>query len=139
MKSLAAAKAALEKKASDLIVYDVRGLTTIADYFIICSGDSLRQVRAIRDHVEEILSKKGCHPYSTEGENTGRWVLMDYSDLVVHVFKNEVRGFYALERLWGDAPQLEVEEGKAPIRPLPAKKIAAGGSVRRKRGGVEGL
>ena len=95
-KSLLAAKAALDKKAGDLVVFDVRGLTTIADYFIICSAESHRQVRAIRDHIDDILSRRGCRPYGTEGEETSRWILMDYSDLIVHIFKEEVRAFYAL-------------------------------------------
>lgn len=120
-----AARAALDKKAADLIVYEVAGLTTIADYFILCSAESVRQVRAIRDHVEDTLSQRGCHLFSTEGEATCRWILMDYSDLIIHIFKEEVRRFYALERLWGDAPRLEVVDGAAPGAPWQARKRKA--------------
>lgn len=124
----------MDKKASDLVVFKVGGLTTVADYFIICSAESHRQVRAIRDHVEATLSKHGCRLFSTEGEETGRWILMDYSDLILHIFKDDVRPFYALERLWGDAPQLEVPLDAAalpPGRPQPAKRQSA--TVRRRK------
>ncbi|HTN42305.1 MAG TPA: ribosome silencing factor [Nitrospiria bacterium] len=124
-----AAQAALEKKASDLIVFKVGGLTTVADYFVICSADSQRQVRAIRDHIDDTLSQRGCHLFSTEGEATGRWVLMDYSDIVVHIFKEEIRSFYALERLWGDAPRLDLK------RELQAGFERHVGKVKAARGG----
>ncbi|HEY5595510.1 MAG TPA: ribosome silencing factor [Nitrospiria bacterium] len=133
-KSLLAAKAALDKKASDLIVFEVGGLTTVADYFIICSAESHRQVRAIRDHIEDALSKHGCHLFSAEGEETGRWILMDYSDLIIHIFKDDVRSFYALERLWGDAPRLDLPldaEALPPGLPQPAKRLGA--AVRRRK------
>lgn len=81
----------------------------MADYFLICSADSERQVRAIRDHVDDTLSRKGYHLFSTEGEKTFTWLLMDYSDLIVHIFKKDVRQYYSLERLWGDAPRLDLE------------------------------
>ncbi len=123
-KTLLAARAALEKKAGDLIIYDVSAITPMADYFIICSGDSHRQVRAIRDHIDEALAEKGSHPFSTEGENTCRWILMDYSDLIIHIFKEEVRRFYSLERLWGDAPQLDVNERHEPAGAARMKKAA---------------
>jgi ribosome-associated protein len=125
-KSLLAAQAALDKKASDLIVFEVGGLTTVADYFIICSAESHRQVRAIRDHIDAMLSKQGCRLFSTEGEETSRWILMDYSDLIIHIFKDDVRSFYALERLWGDAPRLEVPLDAAVLPsglPQPAKRL----------------
>jgi len=124
----------LDKKASDLIVFEVGGLTTVADYFIVCSAESHRQVRAIRDHIDATLSKQGCRLYSTEGEETGRWILMDYSDLIVHIFKDDVRPFYALERLWGDAPRLEVASDAAAVPsglPQPAKRVSA--AVRRRK------
>jgi len=121
----------LEKKASDLIVFKVGGLTTVADYFVICSAESQRQVRAIRDHIGDTLSQRGCHPFSTEGEATGRWVLMDYSDIVIHIFKEEVRSFYALERLWGDAPRLDLKRELQPgFEPQVGKIKAAKGGRR---------
>jgi len=134
---LRAAQAALEKKASDLIVFKVGGLTTVADYFVICSADSQRQVRAIRDHIDDTLSQRGCRPFSTEGEATGRWVLMDYSDIIVHIFKEEIRPFYALERLWGDAPRLDLKrEFQAGFEPQVGKVKAAkgGGRLRANKG-----
>ena len=128
----------MDKKSSDLIVFKVGGLTTVADYFIICSAESQRQVHAIRDHIEDTLSKHGCRLFSTEGEETGRWILMDYSDLIVHIFKDDVRSFYALERLWGDAPRLDLPSdvrmdtkiALPPGLPKPAKRL---GSVVRRR------
>lgn len=116
----------MDKKASDLVVFEVGGLTTVADYFIICSAESHRQVRAIRDHIEDALSKHGCHLFSAEGEETSRWILMDYSDLIIHIFKDDVRSFYALERLWGDAPRLEAPLDAAALpsgMPKPAKRL----------------
>lgn len=132
-----AAQAALEKKASDLIVFKVGGVTTVADYFVICSADSQRQVRAIRDHIDDTLARRGCHLFSTEGEETGRWVLMDYSDIIIHIFKEEVRPFYALERLWGDAPRLDLKrELQAGFEPQVTKVKAAkgGGRLRANKG-----
>ncbi len=92
------------------MIFEVAGMTTVADYFLICSADSERQLRAIRDHIEDILSENGFKPFSSEGEGTLRWILMDFSDLIVHVFKKDVREFYGLERLWGDAPQIDVDQ-----------------------------
>jgi len=127
----------LDKKAGDLVVFDVRKLTTIADYFIICSAESQRQVRAIRDHIDVTLSKQGCPLYSAEGEEGSRWILMDFSDVIVHIFKDDVRPFYALERLWGDAPRLDVrmdpEGGLPAVQPKPVKRLSArAGGVRRR-------
>lgn len=99
-------------------------LTTVADYFIICSAESQRQVRTIRDHIDDTLAERGCRLFSTEGEEASRWIVMDYSDLVVHIFKEELRTFYSLERLWGDAPQLNVSEGIRSGRIVRAKKAA---------------
>jgi len=127
----------LEKKASDLIVFKVGGLTTVAEYFVICSAESHRQVRAIRDHIDDTLSRQGCHLYSTEGEETGRWILMDYSDILVHIFKEDVRSFYALERLWGDAPRLDLKrELPNGLEPQVSKLKAAkeGGRLRANKG-----
>jgi ribosome-associated protein len=107
---LLAAKAALEKKASDLVIFHVAKLTTIADYFLICSAESQRQVKAILDHVDTTLAGAGESPFSVEGDGALLWVLLDYSDLIIHIFKEEIRPFYALERLWGDAPRINPHE-----------------------------
>ena len=101
---------ALEKKARDLVVLEVRELTSIADYFIICSGSSDRQVQSIAQGIEENLSETGHSPLSVEGANRGHWVLMDFSDVIVHIFYEPVREFYDLEGLWGHAPRVELPE-----------------------------
>ncbi len=129
----------MDKKVSDLIVFYVGGLTTVADYFIIGSAESHRQVRAVRDHIEDTLSKHGCHLFSTEGEETCRWILMDYSDVIIHIFKDDVRSFYALERLWGDAPRLDLpldarSDAKVALPPgLPQPAKAALHAANRSR------
>jgi len=104
------ARFALEKKACDLVVMEVRELTSIADYFIICSGRSDRQVQSIAQGVDENLSAAGLSPLSVEGTNRGHWVLMDFSDVIVHIFYEPVREFYDLDGLWGDAPRIELPE-----------------------------
>ncbi|HJU61708.1 MAG TPA: ribosome silencing factor [Candidatus Binatia bacterium] len=109
-KTLLLARFALEKKACDLVVMEVRELTSIADYFIICSGRSDRQVQSIAQGIEENLSESGIAPLSVEGANRGHWVLMDFSDVIVHVFYEPVREFYDLEGLWGHAARIELPE-----------------------------
>jgi ribosome-associated protein len=89
---------------------EVRELTSIADYFIICSGRSDRQVQSIARGVEENLQRAGIPPLSVEGANRGHWVLMDCSDVIVHIFYEPVRGFYDLDGLWGHAPRVELPE-----------------------------
>ena len=101
---------ALEKKARDLAVLEVRELTSIADYFIICSGSSDRQVQSIAQGIEENLSEAGHSLLSVEGANRGHWVLMDFSDVIVHIFYEPVREFYDLDGLWGHAPRVELPE-----------------------------
>ncbi len=98
--------AILGKKAENIIVLDVRGLTSVADFFIVCSGRSNRQVAAIADFVERNLKKKGMKPLSVEGKNEGLWVLLDYGDVIIHVFYESVRKFYDLEGLWSDAKRI---------------------------------
>ena len=107
-KAILSAIAAKEKKASDILVLEIKGLTTIADYFIICSGLTSRQVKAVAEAVEEKLSKKATYPSHIEGLPDARWILMDYGDIVVHIFDEETRKYYELEKLWGDAPEVEI-------------------------------
>ena len=102
---------ALERKASDVVVLDHRGISTATDYFVIASGNSDVQVKAISDHVRDELKKDSVRPEHLEGLRGGRWVLMDYVDFVVHVFHPQAREFYQLERLWGDAPRWDVPMG----------------------------
>jgi ribosome-associated protein len=109
-KTLLATRSALEKKAHDLAVFEVRELTSIADYFIICSGRSDRQVQSIAQGIEEDLRRAGLTPLSIEGAARGHWVLMDFCDVIVHIFYEPVRRFYDLDGLWGDAPRVELPE-----------------------------
>lgn len=95
------------KKGSDVKILDLRGLTPISDYFIICSADSDVQVRAIADEIDNRLHEEGIRLWHKEGYKGLNWVLLDYVDVVVHVFRKSVREFYNLERLWGDAPVVE--------------------------------
>jgi len=115
---LLAAQAAASKKAADIVILDVGKLIGITDYFVICSGANERQVSSIVDEIEKTLRGVGAKPHRREGEREQRWVLLDYFDLVVHVFHAEERDFYDLERLWKDAPRLEFE---------PADEEVAGG------------
>jgi ribosome-associated protein len=114
-KVLLLTRSALEKKARDLVVLGVRELTSIADYFIICSGSSDRQVQSIAQGIEEKLSEAGHSALSVEGANRGHWVLMDFSDVIVHIFYEPVREFYDLDGLWGHAPRAELPEPYATL------------------------
>jgi len=96
---------ALERKALDVAVLDLRGISSATDWFVIASGNSDVQVKAIADHVVEELKKEGVRAQHVEGMTGGRWVLIDYVDFVVHVFHPQARAFYQLENLWGDAPR----------------------------------
>jgi ribosome-associated protein len=107
--AVAIAKAALDKKAEDVTVLDVRGLTGYADYFVVMTADSDRQASAIADHVEQTMKTAGISKVGVEGYETGRWILIDYGDVVAHVMSKESRGFYDLEGLWADAPRFQVE------------------------------
>jgi ribosome-associated protein len=107
--AVAIAKAALDKKAEDVMVLDVRGLTGYADYFVLMTADSDRQASAIADYVEEAMKTAGVSKVGVEGYETGRWILMDYGEVVAHVMSRESRGFYDLEGLWADAPRFAVE------------------------------
>ncbi len=102
-------KVILARKAVGVVVLDVHELTSLADYFIICSGKSNRQVSAIADHVQRELKTAGIRPLSVEGAREGHWVLMDYGYVIIHVFYEPVRLFYDLEGLWADAPRLKTE------------------------------
>lgn len=104
-----AARALYDGKGSDVIVLDVRDVTLIADYFVIASGSNPRHVRALADRLLK-TSDEIRKPMHVEGYQIGYWVLLDYGDVVVHVFREDERNFYGLERLWGDAPEVEFEE-----------------------------
>jgi ribosome-associated protein len=104
------AEAAAEKLASDIIAYDVSEQLVITDVFLLCSAANDRQVRAVVDEIEERLRQAGARPVRREGEREGRWILLDYLDVVIHVQRAEERVYYALERLWKDCPQIPLPE-----------------------------
>ena len=106
----AAVKALDDRKCRDLKVLYTADQTTLADYFVICSGTSNTQVRALAEAVEEALSKAGEEPHHIEGHRDGQWTLMDYSAVVIHIFTEEGREFYDLERLWSDAQPVDISE-----------------------------
>ena len=110
-KILAAGKAVFEKKGLDPLLFDLRGISDMADYFLICSGTSDRQVRAIADAIEEALLKIGIKMDHKEGYQESTWILLDYGDLVAHIFQEDKRQYYDLERLWGDAPKIDLPFG----------------------------
>jgi ribosome-associated protein len=112
-KALLCTRAALDKKAIDLVVIEIGGLTSIGDYLVICTGRSDRQVQSIAQAVEEMLIANGIRPLSIEGMRRGHWVLIDYGDVIVHVFYQPIREFYDLERLWEHAPRVQLPE---PLR-----------------------
>jgi ribosome-associated protein len=109
-------KLALDKLAEDVIIIDLRKLNAPTDYFVICSGNADRQVKAITDNILEGTSEKGLKPWHVEGYEALKWVLIDYVDVVVHVFHKETREFYSLETLWGDAPMEEIRPKKRGTR-----------------------
>ena len=96
------------KKGYDVKILDLRKVTSITDYFVICTGDSDTQVKAIADEVDKELRDEGIRSWHTEGYQALNWVLIDFVDVVVHVFKKETREYYNLEKLWGDAPTVDV-------------------------------
>ncbi|MBI5808680.1 MAG: ribosome silencing factor [Ignavibacteriales bacterium] len=114
MESLKFAKEIAEltklKKAYNIKILDLKNVSNIADYFVICSADSDKQVKAIADEVDEKLIERGIKCFHREGFETLNWVLMDYFDVVLHVFRAEARNYYNLEKLWGDAPSISVDE-----------------------------
>ena len=113
-----AVSAALDKKAFDLDVLEVTELTSIADYFVLCSATSEWQTHAIADAVvEKMRAEEKLKPLLVEGTTPGRWILVDFGDIIIHIFTEETRRFYGLERLWGDAPNVTAEftgEAEAP-------------------------
>ena len=100
--------ASLKRKARNLIILNVKEFSSFADYFIILSGTSDRQVQSIAASIQQNLKECGVTPLGVEGENLGKWVLMDYEDVIIHVFYEPIREFYDLERLWPEAPRMEV-------------------------------
>jgi ribosome-associated protein len=103
-----AARAALAKKARDLVALDLRDLDAVCDYFLVCSAASEVQVKSVAEHIEEMLREEGVRPWHIEGMEGRRWVLLDYVEVVVHVFHEKTREYYLLDRLWGDARSVDL-------------------------------
>lgn len=120
----------LDKKATDVLVLHVAKLTSVADYLVLGSAESDRQTRAIADHVDGMLSASGSVPLSIEGTASSPWILVDFGDVVAHIFRHDVRQHYALERLWADAKRVRIpdEPVSRPVtttRPRPIRKTRA--------------
>jgi ribosome-associated protein len=108
-KAIRCARAASDRKALDIVVLDVAKLSSFSDYFVICSGTSSRQVQGIADHLERDLREEGVRPLGSEGVREGHWALIDFGDVIVHVFYEPVRNFYDLESLWSEAGKVAWE------------------------------
>jgi ribosome-associated protein len=132
-KALSAAQAALEKKASEVVILEVAELTSVADYFVIASGESERQVKAIAQNIEKLLSSQFNRSPQIEGAGTSTWILLDYGDMIVHIFKTDIREYYGLEKMWSDAPQIPIPEPDSPVSLPP--QYAKGAQARRARYG----
>jgi ribosome-associated protein len=105
-----ALKAADDKKAYDLLALDISGIASFASFFLFCTGDSSRQIQAVADEIEKQLKAACIYPSHIEGYKNSEWILMDYFDLVIHIFSKDARAFYDLERLWRDGKKLNVEK-----------------------------
>jgi len=105
-----------EKKAKDIRIIDIRELTTIAHYFIIASGTSVTHIKSLADHLVDKLSENGIQPLRTEGYNSARWILLDYGEVVIHIFHEEDREYYSLERLWQDGEFIELTGTSGDIK-----------------------
>ncbi|MEX2273680.1 MAG: ribosome silencing factor [Vicinamibacterales bacterium] len=101
--------AALDKKADDVVIMDLRKASSFTDFFVLCTGQNMRQVKAIAEAIEAELKKEGLRPSLVEGYNKAEWVLLDYFDFIFHIFTPSTRAFYGLERLWGSAEKIPVE------------------------------
>jgi ribosome-associated protein len=122
-KSLLIAQASLDKKANDVLILHVAPLTSIADYLVLCSADSDRQVRAIADHIDKTLSEQKIRPLSLEGLSTSQWIVMDYGDVIVHIFRTDLRQVYTLEKLWGDAKRVKVPTERVTLVTEPDQTL----------------
>lgn len=122
----------LDKKALDVQILHVAPLTSVADYLVLGSAESDRQTRAIADYVDGLLSRAGERPLSIEGTTSGQWVLLDFGDVVAHIFRQDARSHYALERLWSDAKALPVPDETPAPAVIPKKRIIIRKAIARK-------
>jgi len=118
-----AVNAADDKKAHDLVILDISQIASFADHFLICTGDSARQMQAIADEVEKRLKAEGVRPAHVEGYQNSEWILMDYGDMVVHIFSRNARVYYDLERLWRDGKRIDADAlvEKREVKPIRRK------------------
>ena len=121
-----------DKKATDALILQVAPLTSVADYLVIGSADSDRQAGAIADHIDGILSRSGSKPLRIEGMRSAQWVVMDFGDVIVHIFRQDVREHYALERLWADAKRIAIPDKPPAIKPAGIPR-----PVKRKKASVK--
>ena len=118
------AQTANDKKAEDVLVLEVGDLSSIADFFIFASGESERQVRGLASFIEkEMATWYHTHPV-IEGKETANWVLLDYGDIIVHIFRSDIRQYYALEKMWADAPQINIPVSEHPL--TPPRQVVSG-------------
>ncbi len=108
---------ALQKKAKDVVILNVKEISSFTDYLIICSGATDRQVQAISDAIQQYLKKEGIRPLGVEGEANGQWILLDYDDVVISVFQESLRSFYAIEDLW-NAPRMKISDTTTEVKRL---------------------
>lgn len=119
-----AGRLALSKKAFDVKILTLKSLSSVCDYFVIASGEADMHVKAIARTIDESLAEEGIKPLHREGLTEGNWILLDYVDVVIHIFQEPTRRFYALEKLWGDAPVEELSDGPSPAsRPAPSRPV----------------
>ena len=108
--ALLAGKFLSDKKAKDIVIIDIQGKATFADYFVLCSGTSERQINTLADQLEDAMYDKGLEVRAIEGKNASGWILMDFGDMIVNLFTEEMREKYSIEKVWGDCQFIEVEE-----------------------------
>lgn len=123
--AIAAAEAIAARKGEDIVILDMSGISSYCDAFVVCHATNRRQVRAIAEGVVEDLKVKGHRTVGVEGLDASRWVLIDFGDVIVHVFDEPMRGFYDLESLWSDSPRIEKAGLTAPVRPKAQPRPAA--------------
>ena len=131
-----AVQAARSRKGEDIVVLDIANISSFTDTFVICVGTNSRQNQAISDAIEMALKKEGVRPIGIEGHRNAEWILMDYGDFVVHIFSEESRRFYDLERLWRNAPRLPIPEAAEPAaaRTVSARTLYRGERRQESRG-----
>ncbi|MDH3770043.1 MAG: ribosome silencing factor [Nitrospirota bacterium] len=118
------AQAAKDKKAEDVLVLEVGDLTSLADFFIFASGESERQVRGLASFIEKMMATRYQTNPVIEGKETANWILLDYGDIIVHIFRSDIRQYYALEKMWADAPQIPIPESEHQLS--PPRQLASG-------------